>query len=312
MMCSGARRMMCSAILGRWHAGLVGAAFAWCVGAAESPPGAGPHAPASPPSLAPPGNPELTVSAGGRMSTFAPAALLALPAATSVTIANDVAYKREMTFRAIPLASLLAGVGADETVRFVGSDGFVATLPAAPLLARGDGAVAYLAIEAPDAPWPTLKAGDPSTAGPFYLVWIRPERGGITPEQWPYQVVKIDSVPPLARRFPMVAPAAGLSARDPIRHGFAVYEKNCSICHTINLGGDASIGPDLNVPYNPTEYLRADALRRLIRDPQTLRRWPAAKMPAFPLKALSDRDLTDLLAYLHHMADRKVQAPVAK
>ncbi len=150
------------------------------------------------------------------------------------------------------------------------------------------------------------RPGKSSTAGPFYLVWLRPERGGISPEQWPYQVVKIESVLPLARRFPMVAPAAGVSARDPIRHGFAVYEKNCSVCHTINLGGDASIGPDLNVPYNPTEYLRVDALRRLIRDPQTLRRWPAAKMPAFPLQQLSDRDLTDLLAYLHHMADRKV------
>jgi mono/diheme cytochrome c family protein len=246
------------------------------------------------------------------MSTFAPAALLAMPAATTVTIANDVAYKRNMTFRAIPVASLLGGVGADETLRFVASDGFVATLPAALLLARGDGAVAYLAIEPPDAPWPALKAGDPSTAGPFYLVWMRPERAGISPEQWPYQVVKIESVPPFARRFPMVAPAPGLSARDPIRHGFAVYEKNCSVCHTINLGGDASIGPDLNVPYNPTEYLRVDALRRLIRDPQTLRRWPSAKMPAFPIERLSDRDLTDLLAYLHHMADRKVQVPVAK
>lgn len=271
----------------------------------------GNHAPA-PPNLASPGNPELTVSTGGRMSTFAPAALLAMPATRAVTIAADVAYKRNMTFRAIPVASLLGGVGADETLRFVASDGFVATLPAALLLARGDGAVAYLAIESPDAPWPTLKPGDPSTAGPFYLVWLRPERAGITPEQWPYQVVKIESVLPLGRRFPMVVPASGLSARDPIRHGFAVYERNCSVCHTINLGGDASIGPDLNVPYNPTEYLRVDALRRLIRDPQSLRRWPAAKMPAFPPKALSDRDLTDLVAYLHHMADRKVQLPAAR
>jgi mono/diheme cytochrome c family protein len=305
--------MISTALLARCFAGTLAAAFAAGAPAGNPQPAAGSaNPPGSPPSVASPGNPELTVSAGGRMSTFAPAALLAMPAATTVTIANDVAYKRNMTFRAIPVASLLGGVGADETLRFVASDGFVATLPAALLLARGDGAVAYLAIEPPDAPWPALKPGDPSTAGPFYLVWVRPERGDISPEQWPYQVVKIESVLPLARRFPMVAPAAAVSARDPIRHGFAVYEKNCSVCHTINLGGDASIGPDLNVPYNPTEYLRVDALRRLIRDPQTLRRWPAAKMPAFPPDALSDRDLTDLLAYLHHMADRKVQVPVAK
>jgi mono/diheme cytochrome c family protein len=91
-----------------------------------------------------------------------------------------------------------------------------------------------------------------------------------------------------------------------------VFEKNCSVCHTLNLGGDATVGPDLNVPYNPTEYMRVDALRLLIRNPQSLRRWPAAKMPAFETRLLSDRDLTDLLAYLRHMADRKVTVPAGK
>jgi len=217
-----------------------------------------------------------------------------------------------MSFRAVPIAALLTGVGPDETIRFVANDGFVANLPAAPLLARGAGAVAYLAIEPPDAPWPSLKTGETATAGPFYLVWVRPELGGIRAGQWPYQVARIESVAPLVKRYPMLAPAAGLSAQDPIRHGFAAYEKHCSACHTLNLGGDATVGPDLNVPYNPTEYLRVDALRRLIRDPQSLRRWEAAKMPKFPAATLSDRELTDLLAYLRHMADRKVPVPVAK
>jgi mono/diheme cytochrome c family protein len=257
-------------------------------------------------------DPELTIVAGGRMATYAPAALLALPTATQVTIPADVAYKREMSFRAVPVSALLAGVGPDETIRFVASDGFVATFPAAPLLARGTGPVAYLAIEPPDAPWPPLKSGETATAGPFYLVWVRPDLGGIREEQWPYQIARMESVLPLVKRFPMLAPASGLSAQDPIRHGFAAFEKNCAVCHTLNLGGDATIGPDLNVPYNPTEYLRVDALRRLIRNPQTLRRWPAAKMPAFPASSLSDRELTDLLAYLRHMADRKVALPPAK
>ena len=256
--------------------------------------------------------PDLTVVAGGRMATYAPAALLALPAATNVAIPGDVAYKRDMSFRAIPVAALLAGVGPDDTIRFVANDGFVANLPAAPLLARGNGAVAYLAIEPPDAPWPPLKSDESATAGPFYLVWVHPELAGIHDEQWPYQIARIESALPLVKRFPVLAPASGLSAQDPIRHGFAAYEKHCSVCHTLNLGGDATIGPDLNVPYNPTEYLRVDALRRLIRDPQTLRRWPAAKMPKFPATTLSDRELTDLLAYLRHMADRKVALSPAK
>jgi mono/diheme cytochrome c family protein len=256
--------------------------------------------------------PALTITTAAGTMSFAPAALLALPSVTSVTIPNDVAYRREMVFHAVPMATLLAGVAADQSVRFVATDGFVATLPAAPLLARGEGAVAYLAIEATDAPWPPLKAGEPATAGPFYVVWLRPERGAITQEQWPYQIARIEVVASLAKRYPMLLPGASLSARDPARRGYEVFAKNCAVCHTLNLGGDATLGPDLNLPYNPTEYMRVDALRRLIRDPQSLRRWPAAKMPAFSTKAMSDRDLTDLLAYLRHMADRKTAAAAAK
>lgn len=255
--------------------------------------------------------PELSIVLGGRMATYAPAALLAMPAATSVTIPADVAYKRDMTYRALPVSALLGGVAPDETIRFVANDGYVATVPAALLLGRV-GAIAYLAIETTDAPWPALKPGESATAGPFYLVWSRPEQAGVAPAQWPYQIARIESVAPLAKRYPMLAPASSVSAQDPIRHGFAAYEKHCSSCHTLNLGGDATVGPDLNVPYNPTEYLRVDALRRLIRDPQSLRRWPAAKMPKFPDTTLSDRELTDLLAYLRHMADRKVPLAAAK
>jgi mono/diheme cytochrome c family protein len=255
------------------------------------------------------GEPNLTVTVAGRATTYAPASLLGMPAATTVNVPNDVAYKRDMSFRAVPAASLLAGVAPDDTLRFVASDGFVATLPASLLLARS-GAIAYLAVEPADAPWPALKPDSPASAGPFYLVWLNPGRGGITPEQWPYQVARIEDVPPLLKRYPMLAP--GASAHDAVRRGYVVFEKNCSVCHTLNLGGDATVGPDLNVPYNPTEYMRVDALRRLIRNPQSLRRWPAAKMPAFETKLLSDRDLTDLLAYLRQMADRKVAVPALK
>jgi mono/diheme cytochrome c family protein len=78
-------------------------------------------------------------------------------------------------------------------------------------------------------------------------------------------------------------------------------------CHTLNGQGDAKLGPDLNIPHSPTEYLRADMFRTLVRNPQNLRRWPQSKMPGFDTHVLSDRDLDDLEAYLKHMAGRKVQ-----
>ena len=109
--------------------------------------------------------PTLTVAAGGRTAIYTPTGLLAWPAATTVTIPADFAYKRSMTFRVVPMATLLAGTAADENVRIVAADGFKTLLPAAALLARG-AATAYLAIEAGDAAWPALKAGCPQQVWP--------------------------------------------------------------------------------------------------------------------------------------------------
>jgi len=253
-------------------------------------------------------DPTLTVVAGGRTAIYTPTGLLALPSATTVTIPSDLAYKRDMTFRVVPMATLLAGTAAEDNVRFIAADSFRTTLPAAALLARG-AATAYLAIEPADAPWPALKTGEAATAGPFYLVWLHPERVAPAREQWPYQIARIETIAPLGRRFPMIAPAASVAPNHPIRAGFGLYQKHCMACHTLNGGGDSTAGPDLNIPYNPTEYLRPEALRRLIRDPQALHRWPEAKMPAFDSNALPDRELAELVAYLRHMADRKVAPP---
>ena len=214
-----------------------------------------------------------------------------------------------MTYRAVPMAALLGGVAPDASLRFIASDGFAAMLPAARAACRRRRRSRLPRGRARRCAVAAAAGSDPASAGPFYLVWVRPERGRIVPEQWPYQVTRIEQMLPLAKRFPAIVPAAGLAPDSAVNRGFAVFPRNCIVCHTINLGGDATIGPDLNVPYNPTEYLRADALRRLIRDPQSQRAWPAARMPAFDVTILSDRDYNDVLAYLRHMTNRKVAVP---
>jgi len=257
-------------------------------------------------------SPELTITLGGRAQKYTAETLLALPAATTITVPQDVAYRRSMTYRAVPVAALLSGLPREDSVRFVASDGFAATVAAAPLLAAGDDtARAYLAVEAPGAPWPPLKAGSPTTAGPFYLVWLRAEKGRIVPEQWPYQIAKIEDVAPIIVRFPALVPAATVQPTDPIRRGLTVFTTNCIVCHTLNLAGDAKVGPDLNVPYSPTEYLREEFLRRQIRGPSSIRYWSDQKMPGFDENAISERDLDDLVAYLYYMAKRKVDLPAA-
>ena len=245
----------------------------------------------------------LTIELDHSRTTWQTADLLKHPAAQTVQIVDDVSYKRNMTYRAVPMAALLPGLTVQNHVQAVALDGFAAELAAAPLLAQS-GAQAWLAVEDPARPWPPLANGKPS-AGPFYLVWTQPQASGISPEQWPFQISTIKQLKTVAERFPALLPDPALAADDPINQGFALFQKNCLACHRLNGAGDAQVGPDLNVPYSPTEYFGDDFLKRYIRDPQSLRHWPQAKMPAFAASVLPDAELDLLVGYLKHMAARK-------
>ena len=251
----------------------------------------------------------LTIDTGGGPRTLTTEALLGRADAQDIVVPGDVAYHRPMRYRAVPLRALLTGVAPDAHLQFVALDGFSAEIPAS-LVFAGRGSTAWLAIEPPGEPWPPLADGKPS-AGPFYVVWLRPEAGNVGSEQWPYQVASIQVRADPATRFPAMRPAPDLPANAPARRGFAVFQRNCIACHTLNGQGDARLGPDLNIPHSPIEYLRADMLRTLIRNPQDLRHWPQTKMPGFDRAALSDADLDDLIAYLTHMAGRKSEPATA-
>jgi cytochrome c1 len=66
--------------------------------------------------------------------------------------------------------------------------------------------------------------------------------------------------------------------------------------------GAADVGPDLGQPMGPTQYFTPEGLRRLIRDPKSVRTWPQQAMPGFDTAKLSDADLEALIAYLAYMA----------
>jgi mono/diheme cytochrome c family protein len=250
---------------------------------------------------------ELTIDLGHGVKHVDTATLLARTDARDITVTDDVAYHKTKHYRAVPLGALLAGLRPDDHVQFVASDGFVAEINAATILG-GTGAQPWLAIEDSQHPWPPLKPGKPS-AGPFYLVWTHRDNAQISPEYWPYNIATIRRLEPPASRFPAMQPAEDLPADHPIRQGFAVFQSHCLSCHTLNGQGDARLGPDLNIPHNPTEYLSEDLLRGYIRNPQSLHLWPEAKMAGFNESALSHADLDALILYLRHMAGRKVPAP---
>jgi cytochrome c1 len=71
------------------------------------------------------------------------------------------------------------------------------------------------------------------------------------------------------------------------------------------VGG--KVGVDLNYPVNVTEYWRKSYIKKLIREPQSIR--ANAKMPAFP--QLSETEIDLLVVYLAEMSGRKV-GPVNK
>lgn len=251
---------------------------------------------------------ELRIDLGHGARTWSTAQLLARADATTLTVPDDVAFRRPMHYRAVPLLALLPGLRADQHLQFVASDGFTAEIPATVILDRR-GSRAWLAVEDPARPWPAL-AENAKGAGPFYLVWTNPQAAHISPEQWPYQLATIRALSGVDARFPAIVPATDAGA--DVHHGFDVFKRTCFACHTMNGEGDAKLGPDLNLPYSPTEYLRADLLRGYIRNPQSLRRWPQAKMQGFPTQAsLSDADLDAVLDYLRYMAKHKTKDAIS-
>lgn len=221
----------------------------------------------------------LTVNIGTEHRTLSREALLHDPRLTSVTV-EDQNLKRRLTFKAIPVTALFQGqtISPDASATTAASDGYVSHLPMRLLLGdRADGPRAWLAVEDPAAPWPTLKGQD---IGPFRLIWTAPPAKAslVNESLWTYSIVRIDVAALPGERFAAIRPAAGLPADGPVMRGFATFQRVCFSCHTLNRAGDANLGPDLNVPYSPVEYLGDEKLRHLIRDPQSLRWWPNARM----------------------------------
>ena len=201
--------------------------------------------------------------------------LLANPAVRTITLYDDPAYHRGRQYRALPLSGIdnrksLAQIGQRAIIMAI--DGLCVRQHSGRQFALAGPGQAWLAIEPADAdPWPALKpnvAGSPS-AGSFYLVWLTPGKTGISPEQWPYQIAKIA----MARRRSKSATRkycpkpCGTNSSE--QRGLRVYAANCATCHQIDGAGDAAIGPDLNLPFSPTEYFQERYFRKI--DPQIRR-----------------------------------------
>jgi len=252
------------------------------------------------------GGRSLALSFGGEVRHVTATELLRRSDATSIIIPDDVSYHRAMTYRAVPLLALIGDVSGPgfDTIEARADDGFVSQIPAS-LVRQGasGGAVAWVAIESPDAPWPNLPGRDAS-AGPFYLVWEHPERSGAGSEQWPYALAELAGVQDPVHRWPQLAIDPSMPADSPARRGQVVFLKNCIPCHRLNGAGEGDVGPDLGRPMNVTTYMTREGLRALIRDPKSVRTWPEQRMPGFDAERIPDADIDALIAFLSYASPR--------
>jgi len=253
------------------------------------------------------GSSELTITAAEKSKSFSREDLLNHPMVRDLKVTSDPAYG-SATYRAVPMYALLESfaVNDESILLFTCLDGFSAPINLARLLNQDpEKAIAYLAIEPESEPWPRLRKGSAASAGPFYVVWENPEKSRVSPEEWPFQIVSFSLKPPPEKLYPHTSPDHRVSKTSPVYQGYQAFLKNCFACHTMNGEGDSRLGPDLNIPFNPTEYLQPGFLKKLIRNPQAVRLWPKSSMAGFNSASLTDQEIRNIILYLHHMALRK-------
>jgi mono/diheme cytochrome c family protein len=254
--------------------------------------------------------PRLDIKSPEKTISYKRSELLSRKDVQQIQIQEDPTYPgRIMNYTAVPLYALFEeiDVPVDATLLFRCRDGFSAPISQKRLLNRSpDKAVAYLAIEKEGEQWPTLsKSTDLTSAGPFYVIWLNAKYSQIGQEEWPFQVVSFEVQKSIKTLYPKIFPDQGLLNDHPVQKGFQIFTKTCFTCHTLNLQGTSHVGPDLNVPMSPVEYLQSFALKKLVRNPQDLRHWPNGKMPGFSKEVISDNELEDLIQYLKYMSKNR-------
>ena len=249
----------------------------------------------------------LTVADRQSSRSYTAQALLADPATRAVTI-DDVVYHRRMTYRAIPTATLLkrVTVGDDDYVQARATDNFSIAIPARLLELSTAETKAFIAIEDPASRWPPLpQSKSKQSAGPFYIVWRTSGIAAISSEYWAYKLAALTVTDSPFKRWPGLAVAANVPATDPIRRGLDRFVAVCMACHRFHGQGEGTQGPDLGIPMNPVDYFQPQALRKLLRNPASVRHWPDQKMPAFSADQLSDADIDAIVAWLSYKAKQR-------
>lgn len=256
--------------------------------------------------------PVLTIKTSTTKKAITRSQLLKYKSMTHITMQNSRAYPGiKLNLTVVKFCDILKTIPLKKNavIELVSSDDFVALIPANALMqCTNKTAVAYLAIETEQQPWPKLKYNNPDknspddgTAGPFMVIWLHPEKSDISNEYWAWKLAAIN-VQSEADMKKYLAPPATKNAR--ILNGYRAYVNNCLGCHTINHIGKGKIGPDLNAPVSVFKRFDDATLKKLVRDPQSVRAKNNDRMSGIDETVLSNKDLDDLILYLHYVSRR--------
>jgi hypothetical protein len=203
----------------------------------------------------------------------------------------------------------LAQAGGD-VVRLEALDGFASRLAFDKLQApQPVGLIAFREVGQAEG-WEMVKKGSGLVSpGPYYLVWAGadgPASDEARKRPWPYQLATIRVVD-FKKTYNLIYPE-NVAENDPIYRGFDLFARGgydgspCLDCHALNQQG-GTVGPELNIPKNITEYRDDSFLVAWIKNSKSFR--VSSDMAAFENR-LTDAQIQDILAYLRWMRDRKV------
>jgi cytochrome c2 len=221
---------------------------------------------------------------------------------TVTVLVEDPVYQKKKRYEGYPLKVVMekyfdtsARQEPGEEVVFHTRDGYNPSMPVSEAIS-GRGVIAVRDLEAQGgAKWiPFVSNGKSSTPGDFYLVWTG-EAHSAQRFPWPYQIESIELV-----RASVFRNAEPTSASASVKKGYDLFRHTCMKCHSINFVG-GTMGGELNVPLNVTEYWKPKELIAFISNPQSVR--ATSKMPKL---GISSEDALAVSQYLEGMVKQKV------
>ena len=244
----------------------------------------------------------LTIELDGKASNFKLRDLQKRLPTFEVTLYNPV-YKRTITYRAFKFFEVARLAKIDifkaKQISFAARDGYEAVLSHKVLKDYPEPWLAFEELNTANGETFTLvgEGKELIDPAPFYLLWQQPDSYKAFP--WPFAVTRVTLNSKQDPYFEIM-PKAKVSAQ--VERGFEVFKTRCMACHSINLVG-GSIGPELNIPKNITEYRTMTFLKAWIKDPTSFR----AKSRMANFGVVTDKQIDDVLAYIAYMKDYKAK-----